>query len=412
MKINQIEFYEIEKFSILDDTPDNSMRTFRDEKEKSEQEKNTAVVSEKIRKNLQENENFILLTWAWSSIASDWPPMSKLWTHMTTVWGQKSDFNDRCIVLKYTNPKTDNNIEKFLSLYEVYIENLRIQWDSKLASEEAFKKEIVQEIKEQCNKAQFQEGKSEHFALLDALTYIRKKEQSRVKIFTLNYDTVFEQAANIWGYTVIDGFSFTIPRVFNGNNFDLDIVERKSNRMEERTFYKKVFHLYKMHGSLDWTSKMDNFQKNQFIPGDPDSGTIIYPWSSKYEQSYKMPYFEMLTRFQSELRKDGVALNIVWYGFSDDHVNRMIKEAIVNNTSITVNIFWWTNLVDTSVADEVTFRNNFLKELEPFMRKEVGKVSFFKMKFWGFVKLLQTKDRILTKEEIIADLINKTVLSK
>ena len=65
-------------------------------------------------------------------------------------------------------------------------------------------------------------------------------------------------------FTIIDGFSFSLPRVFSGRNFDLDIVSRNNSRVkEEDNFIQKVFHLYKLHGSVDWC-KEENiiFQKD------------------------------------------------------------------------------------------------------------------------------------------------------
>ena len=81
----------------------------------------------------------------------------------------------------------------------------------------------------------------------------RKLKHNRLKLFTTNYDMLFEQAANECGFTMIDGFTFTFPRVFNGNNYDYDIVIRKNSRITAQENYaNKVFHLYKLHGSLDW----------------------------------------------------------------------------------------------------------------------------------------------------------------
>lgn len=52
----------------------------------------------------------------------------------------------------------------------------------------------------------------------------------RAKIFTLNYDLLFEQAAAKGGYVVIDGFSFSMPRTFSGVYFDYDIVVRNRTK--------------------------------------------------------------------------------------------------------------------------------------------------------------------------------------
>ena len=91
----------------------------------------------------------------------------------------------------------------------------------------------------------------------------------------------------------------------------MDIVSRNSSRVkEEDNFIQKVFHLYKPHGSVDWTN-----EENQIIQKDePDKSLMIYPKDSKYESSYEQPYFEMMSRFQQNVRNENTLL--ICIGFS------------------------------------------------------------------------------------------------
>ena len=77
-------------------------------------------------------------------------------------------------------------------------------------------------------------AQSPHKTFLNKIT-ARKPSDSRVKLFTTNYDTLFEQAANKAGFVVIDGFSFTHPREFSGRYFDYDIVNREKTRLKQST---------------------------------------------------------------------------------------------------------------------------------------------------------------------------------
>lgn len=175
---------------------------------------------------------------------------------------------------------------------------------------------------------------SPHKEFLKRIT-ARKLKHSRLKLFTTNYDMLFEQAANECGFTIIDGFSFTFPRVFNGNNYDYDIVVRKNSRITAQENYaSKVFHLYKLHGSLDWKrdSETDQIRKCE-CPNDKEP-VMIFPSSIKYETSYEQPFFEMMSRFQSELRTDNALLIIIGYSFGDKHINSMIYEALELNHSL------------------------------------------------------------------------------
>ncbi|EGR8598496.1 SIR2 family protein, partial [Listeria monocytogenes] len=160
----------------------------------------------------------------------------------------------------------------------------------------------------------------------------KKMKYTRPKIFTLNYDTLFEQAAEENGYMIIDGFSFNFPRKFKGTNFDLDVVTRITNKnVLEDNFVPNVVHIYKPHGSIDWAQHED-----YVIKKETDESLMIYPSSNKYESSYQQPFFEMMSRFQQETRVKNTLLIIIGYSFGDKHINAMISEALNVNPSITV----------------------------------------------------------------------------
>lgn len=163
----------------------------------------------------------------------------------------------------------------------------------------------------------------------------RKLKYNRLKVFTTNYDMLFEQAANECGFTMIDGFTFTFPRIFNGNNYDYDIVVRKNSRITAQENYaSKVFHLYKLHGSLDWKKDENTGQIEKCDFKNNKKPVMIFPSSIKYETSYEQPFFEMMSRFQAELRMENALLIIIGYSFGDKHINSMITEALELNQSL------------------------------------------------------------------------------
>ena len=179
-----------------------------------------------------------------------------------------------------------------------------------------------------------------HQVFLNKLS-ARKPSDSRVQLFTTNYDTLFEQAANNAGFTIVDGFSYTQPRVFSGRFFDYDFVNRERSRLKnEESFIPKVFHLYKLHGSLVWEKEGNGRIIQNETPDDP---LIIYPASDKYESSYEQPYFEMMSRFQQALRKDNVLLIIIGFGFKDKHIMSAILEAVEQNPSFQLVIIDYNN---------------------------------------------------------------------
>lgn len=92
----------------------------------------------------------------------------------------------------------------------------------------------------------------------------RKPSEARVQLYTTNYDTLFEQAAQKMNYTIIDGFSFSYPRIFNGANFNHDIVFREHTRVkQEESFIPNVIQLFKLHGSIDWEKQVIIYTKKK-----------------------------------------------------------------------------------------------------------------------------------------------------
>ncbi|NIJ46403.1 NAD-dependent SIR2 family protein deacetylase [Wenyingzhuangia heitensis] len=282
-------------------------------------------------------ENLSVLTGAGSSVGIGETNKGRL---LTQLWDDVENkitlevLNRFCDLVDYNDKYEDGsrikNLEKLLSIANVaknYIFDKPENGTSLIKIDEIINKiEIV--IKKKCTITLPKE--SPHKEFLEKITK-RKVTAPRVKVFTLNYDTLFEQAGRNSNYTIIDGFSFSIPRKFSGRNFDYDIVSRNSSRVkEEDNFINKVFHLYKPHGSIDWErdNKGDIYQKDNV-----KNSLMIYPKDSKYESSYDQPFFEMMSRFQQSLRNDNVLLICIGFSFNDKHIVSAIIEALEQNPS-------------------------------------------------------------------------------
>lgn len=170
-----------------------------------------------------------------------------------------------------------------------------------------------------------------HIEFIKKIT-ARKLSDPRAKIFTLNYDTLFEQAAQNAKCVLIDGFSYSEPREFRGNNFDYDFVLREGSRVkEEDNYVTNVVHIYKPHGSMDWEKSSDGKIVKNINTEKP---LIIYPKESKYENSYEQPFFEMMLRFQQEVRKKNSLLIVIGFSFYDKHISNIILEALDVNPGL------------------------------------------------------------------------------
>ena len=254
--------------------------------------------------------------------------MNGLWESIIKECGEK-EINSAAKKINYDIPEDGKvNLEEFLSQANLFL----LLYGNEQTDVKNTVKKIKKIIIKNCTLIMPEDAPHKEF--LKRIT-ARKLKHSRLKLFTTNYDMLFEQAANEAGFMIIDGFSFTFPRIFNGNNYDYDIVIRKNSRINAQENYAgKVFHLYKLHGSLDWTRDKEtrrvekcNFQENE----EP---VMIFPSSIKYETSYEQPFFEMMSRFQTELRADNALLIIIGYSFGDKHINSMIFEALELNHSL------------------------------------------------------------------------------
>ena len=326
------------------------IKVFVDGKEVKEDQFKVAITDREVyAKEVQRNkyrkflnkqfENLIVLTGAGSSVGIGTKDkdgndkkgrlLSQLWDDLEKKY-TKRILNRFCELVHYTDKDLNNeyvkNLENLLSLANAakeYITDKDIDIKQMIVN-------IQQLIKESCEL--ILPDDAPHLSFLEKITK-RKVTLPRVKIFTLNYDTLFEQAALKKNFTLIDGFSFSFPRYFSGRNFDYDIVIRDSSRVkEEDNFITRVLHLYKPHGSVDWEKTDIGVKQSESVC----KALMIYPKDSKYESSYEQPFFEMMARFQQNLRKENVMLICIGFSFNDKHIVTVIQEALEQNPSFQI----------------------------------------------------------------------------
>jgi hypothetical protein len=155
----------------------------------------------------------------------------------------------------------------------------------------------------------------------------------RVNVFTLNYDTLVEQASDAEGVVLLDGFVGTQRRIFRPESYEQDLyfpAETTEGRVHR---FDRVLHLYKLHGSITWTaneSTLDDPYGVQSAAFDADNTRplLIYPTPAKYGETLGSPYSELFRRFAGALARPQSVLFVVGYGFGDEHVNAIIRQAL------------------------------------------------------------------------------------
>lgn len=161
----------------------------------------------------------------------------------------------------------------------------------------------------------------------------RPQRKSRMKVFTTNYDRCFEEAGRQGRYVVVDGFSHTFPPTFDAIHFTYETVRRLGDT-ESFDPIPNCFHLYKLHGSVDWQRQETSGEIMKWTAGGKP--VLIYPRNSKYELAFEQPYLEMIGAFQTAVREPDTGLLVVGFGFNDNHLAEPIMSAIRSNLSMKI----------------------------------------------------------------------------
>jgi hypothetical protein len=283
-------------------------------------------------------KNLIILTGAGSSMDVKGLSMAQLWDEAVIEFKTEEvdGLNNIIEAVKFPKEKTDKkDIEALLSQVEGFIKfsedkdkDIVFKDGKKKLSE--LKDLLFKLIQDRCTIPTPPNEAFPHKVLLEKVLQ-RKQTSPRVKIFTLNYDLLFEDAATVANAIVIDGFSYTFPRTFSGRYFDYDIVQREGSKLkEEDNFVQRVFHLHKLHGSINWERNKET--GDVIVNKETKEALMVYPRDAKYEDSYEQPFFEMMARFQRNLRlNDDTLLVCIGYSFNDKHINAAIEEALNQN---------------------------------------------------------------------------------
>lgn len=183
-----------------------------------------------------------------------------------------------------------------------------------------------------------------HRHLLKRLIATRQPGQTPPWLFTTNYDLAIEWAAESLGVRLIDGFAGLHRRAFSASNFDLAF--RNVQARGEARF--GVYHIYlvKLHGSLSWAGNENDavhevsstaawqylrrYLENQTSEDWP--GIVVFPETSKYVATSTFTYGELVRRFTEFLGRPHTCLIINGYGFTDEHINRILLSGLQNPT--------------------------------------------------------------------------------
>lgn len=154
-----------------------------------------------------------------------------------------------------------------------------------------------------------------------------------VRLFSINYDTLLEDALSLNALSYWDGFSGGAVAF---RNFHFGEPEPKSG-------YRA--HVIKLHGSIDWHLGEDGrvwrVRSGDTYP-EKAARVLIYPQATKYIATQLDPFAAQFDLFRRTLAEscDNV-LSVCGYSFGDEHINQEIEFAMAAPTNKTTLIVFY-----------------------------------------------------------------------
>lgn len=183
----------------------------------------------------------------------------------------------------------------------------------------------------------------------------RRPEAPRVRVFTTNYDTVIERSLDECGIQYFDGFVGSVRRRIELASYEQDLYTAPAGGVGSLRRVHNVVHLYKIHGSLTWRVETTAALGTTTVvqgggPPTKDEIAVIYPTPTKEADVLGHPYSDFLRSFSNALIQPECVLLCVGYGFADEHINRIVFDALSHNASLQLFVADPLNVVDDGTA--------------------------------------------------------------
>ncbi|QGS36305.1 hypothetical protein FOB80_01775 [Aerococcus viridans] len=155
----------------------------------------------------------------------------------------------------------------------------------------------------------------------------RSIENSKLAIFTTNYDLFNEFALENNNFSYTSGFTTDLKQAFDINQFKYRVVDDTERYKDKWQPVKKEANIYKLHGSINWSQ---NDHGTLCQNNTATENIIIYPTMLKHQETAQSPYSELFREFSTVLQKQNTTLIVMGYGFPDEHINNIISQNLQN----------------------------------------------------------------------------------
>ena len=156
----------------------------------------------------------------------------------------------------------------------------------------------------------------------------QRTRRTPISIFTTNYDLFNEMALDELGFPYNNGFTGTYRRKFSPSSYNYMYVDNMNLSRDVWERLSTFFNLVKIHGSISWVRKDEQVWERDYESISEDDTVMIYPTPLKDRTTLMTPYSDLFRVMENRLVQKNGVLIVMGYSFGDDHINRIILNAL------------------------------------------------------------------------------------
>ncbi|NLV59063.1 MAG: hypothetical protein GXY67_09865 [Clostridiales bacterium] len=211
----------------------------------------------------------------------------------------------------------------------------------------------------------------------------QRTRKTPISIFTTNYDLFNEMALDELGFPYNNGFVGTYRRKFSPACYNYMYVDNMNLSRDVWERVSSFFNLVKIHGSVSWARKDEQVWEQDYESISDDDTVMIYPTPLKDRTTLMTPYSDLFRAMENRLVQKNGVLIVIGYSFGDDHINRIILNALAV-PSFRLVVFGKSTNIDKLIAlndsritvinsnDKVQYFKNFVESVLPTIHPDVA----------------------------------------